>query len=491
MAANAKLPAMPPLPLRTVIISGGPTPDYNQYAIESNARYLEKLTETGRSQAIYFADGSKKSKTISMVDRGPDYTEEQLLAWLLDTDEPADRMTLKAPQLKRLDGPATRLSTLQALEKLSRQIRPGENALVYFTGHGGNSYQEWPTRVSFGKTPSGSDYALWGTRSLTVPEMAATLRKWPSKVPLSVVMVQCHSGGFGDLIFQDADPRNPVTSTDMSGFFASTADRQSSGCTSEVDEEDYEDFTTHFFAALSGRTRYGTLISGMDYDGNKRTSMLEAYAWAIVHDDSIDVPVCTSDIYLRSIGPDRDNSWLHKRYSELLKKSAPWQKAIFNGLSQRLGLTGERRLNQAWSRHEAVQKIVESDKESKPRDWDAVLGADADRASAVFWDMEARIKKLFPDLKRKPGTPAYKTAKARAIRWLKQRPAEVKILKQASARLDREYGRDAVQEAQLWRFLRSARTVMLEQWLAREGTPTQKAVFARLRRAESRNPLHQ
>ncbi|RYG58360.1 hypothetical protein EON80_27215 [bacterium] len=52
------------------------------------------------------------------------------------------------------------------------------------------------------------------------------------------------------------------------------------------------------------------------------------------------------------------------------------------------------------------------------------------------------------------------------------------------------YGVDASsREAMAIRFVRASRTLVLEERLRKEGTPEQKAAFARLRNSESRNPL--
>ena len=42
-------------------------------------------------------------------------------------------------------------------------------------------------------------------------------------------------------------------------------------------------------------------MSGADYNHDGRVGMDEAFAYSLIHDTSIDVPVCTSDIYLRQV----------------------------------------------------------------------------------------------------------------------------------------------------------------------------------------------
>ena len=50
------------------------------------------------------------------------------------------------------------------------------------------------------------------------------------------------------------------------------------GCTPEINEAEYQDFSSHFFAALTGRDRVGRAVTGADYNQDRRVSMDEAFA---------------------------------------------------------------------------------------------------------------------------------------------------------------------------------------------------------------------
>ena len=58
------------------------------------------------------------------------------------------------------------------------------------------------------------------------------------------------------------------------GFFATVHDRKAAGCTADIDEANYQEYSTYFFAALRGKTRTGTPITPPDYDGDGRVSPL-------------------------------------------------------------------------------------------------------------------------------------------------------------------------------------------------------------------------
>ena len=132
-------------------------------------------------------------------------------------------------------------------------------------------------------------------------------------------MVECFSGGFGNLLFQGGDPNGPVTDKDMCGFFASIPDREAAGCTPEVNEANYRDFTSYFFAALSGQDRLGRPVTGADYDHNGKVGMNEAFAYALIHDVSIDTPVCTSDVFLRRFVKTPDDVVFAIPYHDVLR----------------------------------------------------------------------------------------------------------------------------------------------------------------------------
>ena len=87
-----------------------------------------------------------------------------------------------------------------------------------------------------------------------------------------------------------AIPRAEPIERDFAGFFATVKERVAAGCTSAVNEEDYHDFTSYFFAALTGRDRVGRRVTGADYNGDGRVGMDEAYCYTLIHDNSIDVP---------------------------------------------------------------------------------------------------------------------------------------------------------------------------------------------------------
>lgn len=307
-----------PGPLRALIVGGGPERSYNQVAIESNVRYVRHLLPVGTRVRTLFADGNPRSRIVLYSDaRGHD--------------------RYRATVLEHVDG----ASRLASFEDTFQGLTQGDSGpvLLYFTGHGS------PGAVSY----ANNDYDLWGNGGLSVKRLASNLRALPAGTAVTVVMVQCFSGAFGNLLFQNGDPEGAGVNLNLCGFFASAPDREAAGCTSEVNEADYHDFTSYFFAALGGASRLGKPVSGADYNRDGRVGMNEAFAYALIHDVSIDTPVCTSDVFLRRyVVGSADRELFQAAYADVQKWAQPAQRAALEALSQQLNLEGAERLPAAY-----------------------------------------------------------------------------------------------------------------------------------------------
>jgi hypothetical protein len=288
-------------------------------AIESNVRYVDRLVPSGSKVRVLFTDGDPASKNVFTL--GPD-----------------NQPVFRAPQLRRLDGPAE-LSPVH--KELNSLLTPGGGPVfLYFTGHGSPESQSNFDNNSFD---------LWDNQQLTVTDLASAVDAFPKNASITLVMVECFSGAFGNVLFKNGDPTGPLADQNVCGFFASVAQREAAGCTPEINEADYKDFTGYFFAALTGTDRLGKPVTGADYDHDGKVGMNEAFCYALINDDSIDTPVCTSDVFLRRFEKVPDEEVVQKPYSNILMWSSPAQHAALEALSSQLGLTGEDRLQNTYN----------------------------------------------------------------------------------------------------------------------------------------------
>ena len=221
----------------------------------------------------------------------------------------------------------------------------------------------------------------------------------------------------------------------------------------------------------------GQKTSGADYDGNGKIGMDEAFAHATIHEDSIDVPVMTSDALLRQ-NADNDEKWLQIPYSQTLKSAAPWQRAILEELSSSLKLSGEDRIALAW------QEFTAHSESEGDTPLPQVLAAQRN-------SLRNALQTKFPGLKAKPESAAYQRARTAALLDLKGRDAQVqKLLAGLRAyRVQSANDDPEIREARLLRLVRAARTLYLESELRAGGDAAKLAAFEELRSYEARNPL--
>ena len=328
--ASAKaVPAARPVevraPLRALIVGGGPTRNSNQVAIESNVRYVGRLMPASSHYRVLFTDGNLESQNVQF--RGAN----RVLAY-------------RAPDLPRLDGAADLPAVRAGLAAVAADARrqPAAEVLLYFTGHGTGD-----RRTAY----ANNWFSTWTGGRFTVSELAKSLEAFPATTPVSLIMVQCFSGAFGNVLFAGGDPKGALIEQQVAGFFAAVPERVAAGCTPAIDEAEYKDFTGYFFAALTGQDRMGRPVAGADYDRDGRVGMNEAFAWTLVHDDSIDTPICTSDTFLRRFVEMPDSEIVKVPYDTLTSWATPAQHAALEGLTTALRLSGDDRVAVAFERH--------------------------------------------------------------------------------------------------------------------------------------------
>ncbi|HVT11326.1 MAG TPA: hypothetical protein VHE55_03590 [Fimbriimonadaceae bacterium] len=314
--------AMAEEPLRVLMVGGGPDQDHNQVAIESNVRYVARLLRPGTTTRVLFTDGKPTSENVQC--QGDD-----------------QKIYYRAPQLPREDGPSRSPNVRSELGAIVRDLRahPTSRALLYFTGHGS------PNRRS---SYDNNFYDLWDQDQFSVRDLAAALKAFPKESPIALVMVQCFSGAFGNVLFEDGDPTGPLVDQRICGFFASVPQRPAAGCTPEINEANYRDFTSYFFAALTGIDRMGRTVTGADYNHDGKIGMNEAFAYTLLHDESIDTPVCTSDTFLRRFVTTPDETVFKTSFAKARAWATPSQLAALDGLSKLLKYSGDDQLSTAY-----------------------------------------------------------------------------------------------------------------------------------------------
>ncbi|HZO88787.1 MAG TPA: hypothetical protein VFB38_10665 [Chthonomonadaceae bacterium] len=471
-------PPSRPLPLRVVIVGSGPNPENNQVAIESNVRYVGRLLPPDSVRTTLFADGDAQRATVLYETEARTLSPgERVLGLLLEGHEGgyATKLHYRKPNL---GGPPDGANRRTDLDRVFAQLSTEEAAaqprrplLLYFTGHGSPDQGDRENNA----------YDMWGhDEQLSVRALAHQIARLPEDVPVTVIMVQCFSGAFGNLLFEGGDPKAPLVNRDIAGFFATVKERMAAGCTPAVNEAEYRDFTSYFFAALTGQDRVGRHVTGADYNGDGRVGMDEAFCYALANDDSIDVPVCTSDVFLRRFVTDKDEDVFAVPYSRVRSWATPAQRAALEALSTFLNLSGEDRLRVAY------QKEFNSDEAGQM----SALRRQYARLEALREEGKRILLGRWPDLGH-PGTPEYERACRSAVAMLTRQVAEGKWSSLLAADEALDKGMDALYaaqrvEARRLRFIRLGKSVVLAHRLRQSADTALRDRFERLLAAEGR-----
>lgn len=306
-------------------IGGGYDPSGNQVSLENNVIFLQRLLAEkfpDKELEVYFSDGDEPTPDLQYVDpekRKSCPPAHRVMSEVLGSADSVGLCyrTHKVPEVK---GPTEVAVLRRRFKELGRELKKGDRLFVYMTGHGGgaergNGYDDydyeydeknkkWVAKSERGAAGDDSQqyntsFVLWDHEAVTAQEFNRWLDQISPEVEVVLVMVQCYSGGFANAIFHRHDPELGLAPHRRCGFFSQLHDRGAAGCTPEVNEADYQEYSTFFWAALGGKDRLGKEIELPDYDGDGKVSLAEAHAYVLIESETIDIPVRTSEALLR------------------------------------------------------------------------------------------------------------------------------------------------------------------------------------------------
>jgi hypothetical protein len=340
VAASLAKPVAPPPcqgsppPSQFLVFGGGGAPSYNEVAIEKNVLYFQRtlkaLSWDPQQAKIWFANGNDGQKTVRYLD-------------------PQGNERFKAPSIPNLAGPATLANFQQSIRSLARaqpivktgaptsaqtSAQTGSPLFFYFTGHGHRNEANFNNNAM----------VLWQEKQLDVQQFTQLLDQLPQQTPVVTVMVQCFSGAFANMIYEQGDPQRPVSLKTRCGFFATVKERPSVGCTAEVNEADYRDYSSSFFAGLSGISRTGQKVASADYNRDGHVAYIEAHAFAKIDEQASDLPLSTSESWLQAqlSQVEGDRLLKGKPIGTLLSTARPDQRAVVAALAQRFHFDQDR-----------------------------------------------------------------------------------------------------------------------------------------------------
>ncbi len=282
-----------------ITIGGGYEPSGNQASLEANVLFFQQVLNekgrTDRNHRIHFADGfdTDEDLQVLMTSERNDSPLYQFLAGIHRRNN--ERVYYRNHRVPHILGANSPDLVRQSIHTLAKEIKTGDRLIMYVTAHGSRAR---------GRDPFNTTIDCWNRESIKVRDMSKWLDELPEDVPVISVMAQCYCGGFSHLIFEDADDDAPLHKQLRIGFFAQQHDLAAAGCRPDIKND--EEFSSYFWGAFVGRTRTGEPMTGCDANGDGKISFAEAYAHTVIESNTIDIPLTSSDILLRTYSKIRN-----------------------------------------------------------------------------------------------------------------------------------------------------------------------------------------
>lgn len=274
-------------------IGGGYNPAGNQASLEANVIFFQQVLgekhRGTRHHDIFFADGNDPIADLQVLATKARQDQATELLATLHRRRSEEQLEYRNHRVPEIAGGLDPVLVHQRLKSLARKAQPGDRLIVYVTAHGSEGDKSDPFNTTID---------CWNEQRITAREFTRWLSELPPTIPVVMVMAQCYCGGFGHTIFQELNEKKGLASQIRVGFFAQQHDLPAAGCRPDIHND--EEFSSYFWGAIVGRTRTGVPVTGCDINGDGVVSFAEAYAYAVVAGNTIDIPLRTSDVLLRA-----------------------------------------------------------------------------------------------------------------------------------------------------------------------------------------------
>lgn len=318
-----------------MVVGGGYEPDHSEASLESNVQTFIKLVPESSDLSIFFGAGNDEN-IKDVIEQNPNIQKyDDIFFDLLNIDEPIRYQSdYRHNEIENLDGAATRGELVSKFDEII-QDRTKENDIdaspfrFYFTGHGAND--------SMGRGTNNLNFmALWGDRDMNVKDFTEILDKFPPNMASISLMVQCYSGGFGQMIYTGGKvDLTKLSPANRCGFFSQIGSETSTGCTAEVFSNN--GYSRYFFEAYEKANR-GNMEA--DYNRNGVVGSNEANAYVIIHSPNEDKPMATSyELILDFITIEQPSGWkayYNALWKDILPKLSSPEIQIVESLSKKV-----------------------------------------------------------------------------------------------------------------------------------------------------------
>jgi len=330
------------------VIGGGPSPEHSQAQIEFNVNWVISSLKTLIPNApvhVFYANGKQNDVSVTEWRHPIDgKTPMQPMARVFN-ELFENGLTYRQKHVSGVEGSTQADTLIPTLRHGLASLHPNDRALIIYNGHG----------LADNKDAAGNTFRLWRDTRFTARQFEKLLGSADPHVPVRFVLTQCYAGGFERAIHPEAKDVLTLTPGQRCGFFAVSKDKEAEGCSPSVNVGDYRDYTTYFFAALTGHTRLGKPIEGQaDLNHDGVVTPYEAHLYTLAYAKNSDIPQSTSELFL-----DRWQPW-YLRWLDAgdLPKNVYGQLA--RSLAVRSGLpeTGHDMIKKLDSRRDHLQKQI-------------------------------------------------------------------------------------------------------------------------------------
>lgn len=463
-----------------LLINGGGTKEQNY---QSHLLHLRQITDLLLAAGVpasriyaFSSDGSDPGRDLAVrglpahqdfwIVRGT-RAERYLRPALLFEDSELPPLHLR---------PATRAALKQWFATTGRKLRPGDALLVFVTDHGTKNPDD----------PDNNWIVLWGPdEKLSVDDFATLLDQLRPGVRVLTIMSQCFSGSFARLAWSGASRSSPPYKQprDRCGFFSTVKERPAYGC----------------YAENLGRKNIGHAFHYLQAWAETR-STIRAHEETLVRDATPDVPLRSSDEYLRTLllqaarhNGEELSALVDRLLARAWEDAARWEPEVrlIDRIASAYGLFTPRTLADLEERTRLLPDIAEQLRnvssawrgawqdaseanwgrftEAHP-EWQKRLAA-LDQGRLTDHDRRQLAEELIPELL------SFTRASDQTYRTLRLLRRKARAAAAASYRLE-------VRQGALLRLERQLTRIAGLLWLERHASPKERETFASLVRCE-------
>ena len=519
-----------------LVLAGGQAAANNQVSLEKNVLFFrEVLKETAPTASLteYFSNGNEDIRSVQFepADAGVPLANEYMARLFGSTDYL--KLQYRRHRLGKVAGVTSTANLKRWFDESGKQLESGDRLVIYVTAHGGRSRDNQKT--------NNTTIRLWNRQSVDVCGLQGELKKLPKGVTVILVMAQCFSGGFAHAIFNETEPDSGDFDRSLCGFFATVTSREAAGCTPDINEEAYDEFSSHFWAAMQGEDRLGNPVGSVDNDSNGQVSFTsreaagctpdineeaydefsshfwaamqgedrlgnpvgsvdndsngqvsfdEAYAYTVLASRNIDIPMKTSGAFLRARSRFQDDEGVSDKrllsrktaYSRAFELAGPVEKKLLTELSERLELGGESRYAAADRKAEEI----DAKRANLKRQYDAKKRIWEGHRDAIRSTLYGRWPEL-SNLHTEESVELLTTASEEFVEAVEGHPRfkSWNAVKKEREAIDEERFALEKEWVQYIRFMRAHNNAVLAENLRILADPDDLSRFERIRKSES------